>query len=101
MTVRLRARLAAPIVDTPVTDATRATLVVEAASPGQAVQTPTKDESYALDVTATQAVLRAPTVVGVIRGIETVLQLVDGDRGGVFLPAAAIAERLHAAYRAT
>ena len=74
-------------------DPARATLVVEAQGPGQAVQTESEDESYALDVTATQAVLRAPTVVGVIRGLETFLQLVEGDRSGFSLPIVQIQDR--------
>jgi hexosaminidase len=74
-------------------DPARATLVVAAEGPGQTVQTPMEDESYTLDVSATQAVLRAPTVVGVIRGFETFLQLVDGDRAGFFLPVVAIQDR--------
>jgi hexosaminidase len=75
------------------TDAARATLVVEAQGPGQAVQSETEDESYTLDVSATQAVLRAPTVVGVLRGLETFLQSVDGDRAGFYLPVVAIQDR--------
>jgi hexosaminidase len=89
MVRRLEARLGVSLTHPP----TGATLVVEAQGPGQAVQTPTEDESYTLDVSATQAALRAPTVVGILRGLETFLQLVDGDRGGFFLPAAAIQDR--------
>ena len=33
------------------------------------------DESYALEVNATNAIIRAPTDVGALRGIETLLQL--------------------------
>jgi hexosaminidase len=47
-----------------------------------------EDESYTIDVAAEGAALHAKTSVGAIRGIETVLQLVDGDRGGYFLPGA-------------
>jgi len=74
-------------------DPAGATLVVEAQGPGQAVQTETEDESYSLDVSATRAVLRAPTVVGVIRGLETFLQLVEGDRAGFYLPVVQIQDR--------
>ena len=74
-------------------DAAHAALVVEAQGPGQAVQTETEDESYALDVSPAQAVLRAPTVVGVIRGLETFLQLVEGDRSGFSLPVVSIQDR--------
>jgi hexosaminidase len=74
-------------------DPARATLVVEAQGPGQAVQTETEDESYALDVTPTRATLRAPTVVGVIRGLETFVQLAEGDRSGFYLPVVTIQDR--------
>ena len=89
MVRRLEGRLGVSLTHPPA----GATLVVEAQGPGQAVQTPTEDESYTLEVSATQVQLRAPTVVGVLRGLETFLQLVDGDRGGFFLPAVAIQDR--------
>ena len=90
VTRRLEARLGVPLTMAPVADPARATLVVEAAGPGQTVQTPTEDESYTLEVGATRARLRAPTAVGVIRGLETFLQLLDGDRAGFYLPAVVI-----------
>ncbi|MGD0483016.1 MAG: family 20 glycosylhydrolase [Gemmatimonadales bacterium] len=76
-----------------VADTSRAALVVEAQSPGQAVQTETEDESYSLDVSPTRATIRASTVVGVIRGLETFLQLLEGDRSGFSLPVVAIQDR--------
>ncbi|MDT7602762.1 MAG: hexosaminidase [Acidobacteriota bacterium] len=71
-------------------DATTATLVVECQKPGQTVPSVEEDESYSLEVTDRQAVLRAPTVVGALRGLETFLQLVEGDREGYFVPAVQI-----------
>jgi hexosaminidase len=70
-----------------------ATLVVTALGAGLAVQTPAEDESYTLEVTPSQASLRAPTVVGILRGLETFLQLVDGGQDGFFLPAVGIQDR--------
>lgn len=93
MTRRLEARLGVPLTRDIGSDPTRATLYVVAAGPGEPVQTPAEDESYTLEVTAARATLRAPTVVGVIRGIETFLQLVDGDRRGSFLPVVSIRDR--------
>jgi hexosaminidase len=90
MTRRLEARLGVPLAKDLAADPARATLVVEAAGPGQTVQTPTEDESYTLEVGATRAVLRAPTTVGAIRGIETFLQLLDGDRAGFYLAAVVV-----------
>jgi hexosaminidase len=73
-------------------DSTLARLVIEARGPGQPVQTVTEDESYTLDVDSVRAVLRAPTVVGVIRGLETWLQLVDVDSAGFYVPSVVIAD---------
>jgi hexosaminidase len=72
--------------------ATTARLLVEARGPGQSIQTVTEDESYTLDVDSARAILRAPTVVGILRGLETWLQLVDADDTGFFVPAVVIAD---------
>ncbi|HEX8500078.1 MAG TPA: family 20 glycosylhydrolase [Pyrinomonadaceae bacterium] len=74
-------------------DPARATLVVEARGPGKAVPAVDEDESYTLEVTERQASLRAATVVGALRGLETFLQLLEGDRGGFYLPAVSIDDR--------
>ncbi|HEY0728171.1 MAG TPA: family 20 glycosylhydrolase, partial [Pyrinomonadaceae bacterium] len=52
-----------------------------------------ENESYRIDITHRQALLSAPTVVGAIRGLETVLQLVDADRRGYFLPGVKIQDQ--------
>ena len=62
-----------------------ATLIVHAEGPGQAIPALNENESYRIDITSRQALLSAPTVVGAIRGLETVLQLLDSDRRGYFL----------------
>jgi hexosaminidase len=74
-------------------DGTSATLLVESAGPGRAVPSVEEDESYTLDVSDKQAVLKAPTTVGVLRGLETVLQLLDSDRDGYFIPSVSIRDR--------
>lgn len=71
-------------------DANGATLVVECKGPGQIVPSVEEDESYSLEVTDKQAVLRAATVVGALRGLETFLQLLEGDHDGYFIPAVQI-----------
>jgi hexosaminidase len=75
------------------TDAGAATLVVDCRGPGRAVPSVDEDESYTLDVTDRQATLRAPTVVGALRGLETFLQLLAGDREGFYVPAVSINDR--------
>ncbi|HKQ51616.1 MAG TPA: family 20 glycosylhydrolase [Pyrinomonadaceae bacterium] len=74
-------------------DATAATLLVEAGGPGKAVPSVEEDESYTLEVSDRQAALKAPTVVGALRGLETFLQLLDSDRDGYFIPAVSIQDR--------
>ncbi|HLL75512.1 MAG TPA: family 20 glycosylhydrolase [Pyrinomonadaceae bacterium] len=74
-------------------DAATAALVVECKGPGRAVPAVDEDESYALEVTDRQAVLTAPTVVGALRGLETFLQLVEGDREGFYVPAVSINDK--------
>ena len=61
-------------------------LVVTVAGPGEAVQSPDENESYTLDITPDGARLDAPTTVGALRGLETLLQLVESDSAGWFLP---------------
>jgi hexosaminidase len=74
-------------------DAATATLVVESGGPGKAVPSVEEDESYTLEVTERQAQLKATTTVGVLRGLETFLQLMDSDRNGYFIPSASIQDK--------
>ena len=74
-------------------DANAATLMVETQGPGKAVPSVDEDESYSLEVSDRQAVLRAPTVVGALRGLETFLQLLESDREGYFIPAVSIQDK--------
>ena len=53
----------------------------------------TADESYALTVSPDRVLLVAPTDIGVLRGLETVLQLVDADDRGYFVPCVQIEDR--------
>ncbi|HVF22341.1 MAG TPA: family 20 glycosylhydrolase, partial [Pyrinomonadaceae bacterium] len=64
------------------------TMIVHCEGPGVGKDVPAlnENESYRIDVTDRQALLSAPTVVGAIRGLETVLQLLNSDRSGYFLP---------------
>ncbi len=49
-----------------------------------------EDESYHLEVTAEQVVLRAPTPLGVLHGLQTFLQLVQSSDRGFIVPAVTI-----------
>lgn len=70
-----------------------ATLLIEVKSPGNPLPTLGDDESYTLEVDGNRATLRAPLTVGALRGLETFLQLLEGDRDGWFLPAVALSDR--------
>lgn len=74
-------------------DTAAATLVVQCQGPGQEIPSPGEDESYTLEVSSKQAVLSAPTAVGALRGLETFLQLIEGDARGYFLPPASLQDR--------
>ena len=69
---------------------TVATLTIAVDGPGEAVQGPDENESYSLDVTSSGVRLHAATVVGAMRGLETLLQLVQPSGSGFILPAVSI-----------
>ncbi len=45
-----------------------------------------EDESYTLRITRQGILLKAPTTIGAMRGLETFLQLLDADSTGYFFP---------------
>jgi hexosaminidase len=75
------------------TDFQTATLVIQCKGQGSPVPSVKEDESYSLDVSVKQAVLKTATVVGALRGIETFLQLLEGDRQGYFIPSVRIQDK--------
>lgn len=68
-------------------------LIIHAQGAGKTVPAVSEDESYRIDITRRQALLSAPTVVGVLRGLETLLQLLDADRDGYFFPGVEIDDK--------
>jgi hexosaminidase len=70
-----------------------AALAVRCEHAGAAVQQAREDESYRLTITAQQARLEAATPLGVLRGMETFLQMVDLDGGGFGVSAAEIQDQ--------
>jgi hexosaminidase len=72
------------------TNSTEADLVIECDGPGAAVPVLGEDESYTLAVAPARAVLRAPTVLGALHGFETLLQVLQSDANGWFVPAVTI-----------
>jgi hexosaminidase len=91
MIARLKGRTALQFPATPAAGGGASRLVIECQ---QATAPPVPqlgdDESYAIDIDEKRALLKSATITGVIRGLETLLQLVDGDRQGFYLPAVRI-----------
>jgi hexosaminidase len=69
------------------------TLLLDAAAPGLPVQDLTEDESYELAVTPRQARLTAPNPLGILRGLETFLQLIRPEGTRYVVPAVRIQDR--------
>ncbi len=67
-----------------------APLLISVDGPGETIQGIDEDESYSLEITSQSAHLHAATDVGAMRGLETLLQLVQSDGQGFWLPAVSI-----------
>jgi hexosaminidase len=65
-------------------------LTIQVAGPGAAIQSADEDESYHLTVTTTQATLTAPTDLGAMHALETLLQLAVMDNGACRIPVVTI-----------
>ena len=74
-------------------DPSRASLVIECAAARPELPALGDDESYTLTIDASKIVLRAPNPTGVLRGLETLLQLLQRDATGWFVPAATIRDQ--------
>jgi len=87
---RIKTQTAVLIPTSLAADKTSAALVVSVDGPGEAVQSVDEDESYSLEVTPSGAHLHAATVVGAMRGLETLQQLIQSDATSYFVPAVSI-----------
>ncbi len=87
---QLRRQTGMPPIDMKVTDSAAATLVIAAAAGTKAVQELGEDESYRLEIASSGARLNAPTTLGVMRGLQTFLQLVRTTSAGFAVPAVSI-----------
>lgn len=75
------------------TPGTAAALVIECRTPGRAIPVLEEDETYTLETSPTQVTLVAPTVRGALHGLETLLQLLQSDARGWFLPEVTIIDQ--------
>ena len=73
--------------------ADEADLRIHSQRAGRSVQELGEDESYKLQVTSSGAQLDAPTTLGVMRGLQTFLQLVEVTPEGFAVPAVTIADQ--------
>jgi len=76
-----------------------ASLVVEVTGASRAIQSVDDDESYSLSVTPKRAHLKAQNALGILRGLETFLQLVSREPRGPVVPAVTIEDRPRFAWR--
>jgi hexosaminidase len=73
-----------------ITTSSASTLVIDVDGAGEAVQSLDENESYTLTVTSSNVILHAATVVGAMRGMTTLLQLIQTDGSTFFVPAVTI-----------
>ncbi len=87
---RLRAKVGLAYTESVAGSDSHPVLTVHVNAAGPAVPLAKEDESYRLRVTQSSMTLDAPTTVGVIRGLQTLLQLVQPVDGGFIIPAVEI-----------
>ena len=68
-------------------------VLIECSEPGAEFPQPTEDESYSLQTGPSGITLRARSALGAMHGLETLLQLVQRDASGWFLPVVSIADQ--------
>ena len=90
---RLALETGLPLIRTLAEDDSPATLVLHCDHGGQPIQEPGEDESYRLEVSARAARLDAPDPLGILRGLETFLQLVEPGPEGFAASAVVIQDR--------
>jgi len=87
---RLALQTGIPLNRSLVEEASQAELSIVCGHASEPVQILGEDESYRLEVAAKQATLTAPNPLGVLRGLETFLQLVETGHDTFLVPAAVI-----------
>jgi hexosaminidase len=90
--LRLQNRTGIPVSLSSSADAGSAALEIHCIGEGEPIQSANADESYTLDVTDQGARLEAPSPIGILRGLETLWQLVELDDKSFFIPAVKIVD---------
>jgi hexosaminidase len=79
--------------DMKISNSSTGTLLIHCESGTKEVQALGEDESYHLEITSSGAKLNAPTTLGVMRGLQTFLQLVETTPAGFAAPAVIIDDK--------
>jgi len=87
---QLGRQIGMPPIDMQVADSTNATLLIQAAGGTKDVQELGEDESYRLEISTSGARLNAATTLGIMRGLQTILQLVQTTSAGFAVTAVSI-----------
>jgi len=74
-------------------DGTRAQLLIEWQEAAPPVQQVVEDESYVIEVDSARAHLHAPTSMGILRGLETLLQSLQTEQGQARFPGVVIRDQ--------
>jgi hexosaminidase len=90
---RLQGRTGLTLATGLATSAATAGLEIQCSAAGQVIPALDEDESYQLEVSDQKVRLTAPTAVGALRGLETLLQLLSTHRDGYFFPAVRIQDQ--------
>lgn len=88
--LQLRQKTGLPLSVETTPSGTDAQLTIEVQGAGETIQSVNEDESYSLSVTPTGVHIEAPTVVGAIHGLETLVQLVQPSGNEYVLPTVSI-----------
>jgi hexosaminidase len=91
--LRLQARTGIPLAAELSKAPESSRIVIRCGGPGEKVQSVRADESYNLVVTPEKVLLEAPSPLGVMHGLETLLQLVALDTESFHFPAVSIQDR--------
>lgn len=90
---RLQRHTGIPFLKAPVPHAEDAILEIACMGEGEDIPSLDMDESYTLEVSDTHALLSALSPVGIVRGLETFIQLLDIDNHSFFVPCLKILDR--------
>ena len=87
---QLKQKTGLPLAQQIVPAGSGAQLMIAVKGAGEEIQSVDEDESYALSVAPIGVRIEAPTVVGAMRGLQTLVQLVQSSGGEYVLPAVSI-----------